>query len=115
MLEFLIISSFIVTILIVWFQTDAFAEYCNLLKINWFLKEYNANTTANTFSQFLAENKKIIAKNNSFYFFFLKLVTCPYCLSMWLCILGSVILGNVFLAPCLYIVTLFCFFKLTRA
>lgn len=114
MLDFIIIASFIVTILLIWFETDAVAEYLNIFNLKHLIKKYNANKTANTLQQFLAENKFILANNNKLKLFYIKLLTCPYCINFWLCLLGSTLLHKVQLTPVLYITTLFVFFKITK-
>lgn len=69
----------ITTILIVWFNTDAFVEYATifrlpLVKIKEYLQAKNKDCTI-TYHNFLLFNY-----NN----FFVRLITCPICTSIWL-------------------------------
>ena len=72
--------------LLVWFRTDAFAEYMNLMKFERFFKiaEYNElhrNGYEGNFPDFLYEYYKD--------FFIVRLITCPICLTFWLSLLSS--------------------------
>ena len=66
--------------ILVWFRTDALAEYANLLKIPvlYRLKEYNKLSLegyGGNYSSFLHEYYKDM--------FIVRLVSCPVCLSFW--------------------------------
>lgn len=80
-------SIFLVTlILIIWFQTEAFVEYCNLFNIQqlFFIGEFvtfKQEGGSLTYPEFLLERT-----NNSF---IAKLVSCPICLSVWLGLITS--------------------------
>jgi hypothetical protein len=85
-LEILNISLGISFLLIVWFKTNAFCEYLEYFRFenNFFINSY------------YKERKKIVndlhytdfllIKNNCF---FIRLITCPICLGVWLNILAS--------------------------
>jgi len=86
--------SFINTlILIVWFQTNAFIEYCGRFPIiSKIVDNFNKMTQAglsSSFPSFLALNY------NSF---FVRLITCPYCLNFWLSLGTSFFVGYKFFA-----------------
>jgi hypothetical protein len=77
----------IVVLLYVWFQTDAVIEWAELLKLKFFkYHEYRAfkltplSKMVNNYSEFLAY------KYSSS--FFIRLITCPICLTVWLNILA---------------------------
>jgi hypothetical protein len=66
--------------ILIWFRTDAVAEYFNLLKIPvlFRLKEYNKLNLegyGGNYSSFLHEYYKDM--------FLVRLVSCPVCLSFW--------------------------------
>lgn len=83
-------SSFLVALaLLVWFDTDAFNEYCKLLKLDkfFYLDQFNAMAKEGgtlSYPEFLAEF------HNSF---FTRLVSCPICSSIWLSIGVSIFSG----------------------
>lgn len=75
--------SLISLILLIWFKSDAFIVYSKLFKLNKFFyidawEEYK-NTQDCTVGYHLFLNIKF--QNN----FFIKLITCPICLCVWLC------------------------------
>jgi hypothetical protein len=73
---------FITTILVIWFNTDAFVEYMQLLRINFFkIKQY---IEAKQKDCTLTYHNYLLYKHNNF---FTRLITCPICLTVWLCFL----------------------------
>jgi hypothetical protein len=83
-------ASFLVALLLlVWFETDAFNEYCKLFKLTnfFYLDEFNATLKEGStlsYPDFLRE----------FYnSFFTRLISCPICLSVWLGGLCSLFVG----------------------
>jgi len=68
-----------ITILIVWFESNAFVEYCRALKIGigfFGIKEYERwEDKGMSYPEFLA------VRDNTF---FNRLVSCPVCLNFWL-------------------------------
>jgi hypothetical protein len=106
MLNFIYFLSLIVTILILWFKTNVFVEYCTLFNV-----KIPKNVTDLSYPQFLYitfKNKTTLLS------FFIKLITCVMCLSFWLSVIGGCLLGNVFYVPVFYITTLFLYFTLVR-
>jgi len=106
MLNFLYILGLINTILIIWFKTDAFVEYCSVLGI-----KIPTNVTTLTYPQFLYvtyKNEKTIRS------FIIKIITCPYCLNFWLCIFIGTPFLTIFAVPLLYICTIFIYLLLER-
>jgi len=74
-IDAILVSFSISFVLLVWFQTNVFAEYFFFLPIvKQYKKAQNAGV-ASSFVNFLSINY------NSF---FVRLVTCPYCLNFWL-------------------------------
>lgn len=95
------------TILIIWFNTDAFVEYARLLhfpfaKIKEYLKAKDRDCTL-TYHTFLLFNY-----NN----FFTRLITCPICTCVWLSIISDIIINYKFTQfPILFICSL-CLYEL---
>jgi hypothetical protein len=106
MFDFICLICFIVTILVFWFQTNVFVEYCNLLKI-----KIPLNTSNLTYPQFLYnvyKNEKTLRS------FLIKLITCPMCLGFWLCLLTGIPLFGIFSVFLLYISVCFIYFLFVR-
>lgn len=106
MINFIYLVGFITAVLVVWFRTEAFVEYCNFLKI-----KIPQNRTDLTYPQFLYvtyKNEKTIRS------FIIKLITCPMCLSLWLSIIFGIPTIDIFAVPLLYTVVLFTYFSLIR-
>lgn len=78
--------TFIIFINIVWFETEAFVEYIKLFKLDWFkVNDYLKAKESNfelTYHSYLLWNHKN---------FFIKLITCPICLTTWLSIIFSLL------------------------
>ena len=76
-------------ILLIWFKTDAFNEYCKLFGLDekFHLDQYNQVLTDCadiSYPDFLVEYHPS---------FFTKLISCPICLSVWLGIFFSIFEG----------------------
>jgi len=72
-------------ILLIWFRTDAWIEYCRIFDLNLisFYKDFDIkynNDVSLTYLQYLR-----IYHNC----FFIRLITCPICLTIWLGLLIS--------------------------
>lgn len=89
----ILISFFNTFILIVWFQTNAFIEYFGKFPfVSKIVDNFNKMTQAglsSSFTSFLALNY------NSF---FIRLITCPYCLNFWITLATSFFVGYQFFA-----------------
>lgn len=113
MINFLYSLGFIVTILIVWFKTDAFVEYCKLFSLNKILFGYGTSEPQLTFPQYLYTKRLILSKNKVIRFY-IKLITCPICVTFWL----SLLFGGIFLSaisiPLLYVCSLFVYLIFTK-
>jgi len=79
-LEILIPTSLISTVLFVWLKTEAFEEYSALLGFDKFfkVKEYRDAREKNPL---ITYHDHLLSNYDSF---FLRLITCPYCLGAWL-------------------------------
>ncbi len=86
----LLTCSIISLILLVWFRTEAWLEYCRLFGLDCIsfykdfeVKQYNDVTL--TYHIYLRRY------HNSF---FVRLITCPICLSVWLALTITIIKGT---------------------
>ena len=95
--------------LIIWFETDAFVEYCRIIKplCKWFkIKEFDEaynNDFELTYHLFLRKTY-----NN----FFVRLITCPICVSIWLSIVLSI--NDIIKMPMICIISLFIYYLFNR-
>jgi hypothetical protein len=111
-LHLVMISSLPSFLLIVWFKTHAFVEYLNLFKLNNFfkIKEYIAYKQQNPLIEY---PDFLLLKYNTF---LTRLLTCPFCLNFWLCLLTSILFGNlnIIYVSSLYILSLAIYFIMCR-
>ena len=78
------VASLIGLILVIWFKTNAFSEYANLLRIGKWCKIDQADELELDYLEYLKEYHPC---------FLTKLFTCPICLGTWLGIFGSLVTG----------------------
>ena len=78
-------------VLIVWFKTNAFCEYLTVFGFSDYFKIDQYYEERKKFSSSLHYTDFLILKYNSF---FTRLVSCPICLNIWLCIIASLILED---------------------
>jgi hypothetical protein len=103
----------VLTIMVVWFKSSAFVEYCNLFKLKNLLFGYDKDPNNLTFPQYL------YIKSGSLFKcpickFLIALITCPLCIAFWLCIGASCLYGTILLTPLFYITVLVGYFLLER-
>lgn len=98
-LEILIPICLVVTVLIVWFKTEAFEEYATLIGGDKFFKvrAYRVNKKKNPL---LTYHDFILERYNSF---FVRLATCPYCLGLWLGLTACLFFGRLDLIGVYYV------------
>ena len=90
----ILVSSLIALILAIWFKTDAWIEYTRLLHLNFlsFYKDFDvkqAEDASLTYHIYLRKFHDC---------FFVRLITCPICLGIWLgLIVGAAIFGLLFI------------------
>jgi len=111
-LELLFMSSTVALILLVWFNTEAFIEYTKLFSgTRFFLvddfrekqKEYVYPAPHLDYISYLVQYHDS---------FFIRLITCPLCLSFWLTVALCLITGEWLLLPMTNLLGLI-FFKVT--
>ena len=97
---------FITLILIIWFDTDAFLEYCRLFKLTRFfkIKEFNKAYENNFELTYLFYIKRYHDC------FFVRLITCPICLSVWLSIILCAIANSLVCIPLICVVSLIIYY-----
>jgi hypothetical protein len=82
-------ACFLALILLIWFKTDAFVEYCKLFGIKKLFKlegYFELNDPILHYVDYLIEYY-----NN----FFTRLISCPICVSTWIGLLFSYFIGIV--------------------
>ena len=116
--DIIISASFTTVILFIWFETNAFVEYASILDYTCGLATKERNEML---QKYIQEQK--LAPSLSFPEFLLseypgfltKLLSCPICLSVWICwavmLVGSI---SMLLYPISLIVALFFYFKLIQ-
>lgn len=94
---------FITSILIIWFNTDAFVEYCKLIKFPFVkVKEY---LIAKERDCTLSYHTFLLLNYNNF---FVKLLTCPVCFCVWLSLIAVIFTDMGFINyPILFICSLY--------
>lgn len=89
MFEIVSVAAFLSYLMLVWLKTDAFIEYLNLARLDFIfhIKEYNElhkHGYGGNYVDFLQE----YYRDN----FFIRLSSCPICLSFWLGVFEMVVL-----------------------
>jgi hypothetical protein len=105
LLVFINLVCLVLTIMIVWFKSAAFVEYCNLLGLKFLLLGYDKDPNSLTFPQYLYVKSKTLFKC-SVCRFLVSLITCPMCLSLWLSMGAACLYGTILLTPLFYITIL---------
>lgn len=78
-------------ILLIWFKTDAFIVYSKLFRVNRFfhIKEWEEFKKTKDCSVEYHQYLRMIKPDS----FWVKLVTCPICFCVWLCISTAILSG----------------------
>ena len=105
LLVFVNLISFVITIMIIWFKTNAFVEYCSLFNLKKLLLGYGQDSSSLTFPQYLYIKSRTFFTNSVFQFL-IALITCPVCLGFWLSIAAASLYGTIILFPLFYIAVL---------
>lgn len=103
MIKIILLYTFI---LIIWFNTEAFVEYINVLKLNWFkVKDY---LIAKESDFTLTYHSYLLKYHNNF---LTKLITCPFCFNFWSILIGKFVFDYSFLEiPTIYVTSLIIYF-----
>ena len=109
MVEIFYCTFWISTISVLWFYTDWFIHYSQLLGIAENLRlQYTTfikNNSDKYFPDFLFDLS--LKTNNKYIKFIYKLVSCPFCLLFWLAFASSLSCSTVATAAPIYILSLF--------
>lgn len=95
----LLLSCLTALILLIWFKTDAFVEYCELFGIK--NQAYKDKKLAEPFP--LSYPCYLRMKHNNF---FVNLISCPICLGVWLSLLQCLIICQLLSFPIVCIFSL---------
>lgn len=98
-------------ILFVWFESDAFLEYANLIKPlrdMFKIKEYFEYK--NRYDQSLHYHSYLRLFYNNF---FIRLITCPICSSFWLSIISTLLFCDIIYLPIVYLGS-YCLYKILK-
>ena len=113
MFEIILISSWVFLSLAIWFKSDAFQEYSKFFHADGFF----------LVRAFKEKQKKDLALDYHSYLgryhdsFFVKLITCPICLSVWFTLIFCFVFGNFLIFPIsnsLALITYYSFSKLSE-
>lgn len=92
-------SSIVAFFLLIWFKSDAYIEYCRLFHLNRIshykdYEEKKKNDISLTYHGYLRQYHNC---------FFVQLVTCPICTTVWLSILSGIFFWNFLIIPITFI------------
>ncbi len=79
-------SALVTVILLVWFRSNAFVEYLELLRLDMAFGVREYKKSSSEVSYHMRYTDFILLKYNSF---FIRLITCPLCLSVWISVILS--------------------------
>lgn len=110
---FINLNCFILMLMIIWFKSSAFVEYCNLFGLKQILFGYDKDPTSLTFPQYLYIKSRTLF-NSPIQQFIIALITCPLCLAFWLCVIVSSFYGSILFTPVFYIITVAGYFLISK-
>ena len=113
LLVFINLVCLVLTIMIVWFKTSAFVEYCELLGLKILLFGYDKDPNSLTFPQYLYIKSRTLFKCGICRFL-IALITCPVCLAFWLSLGAACLYETILLTPLFYITVLISYFLTER-
>lgn len=92
-------SSVVALVLIIWFRTEAWVEYCRLFKFNFlsFYKDYDAkkkNDVTLTYHGYLRQYHNC---------FQVRLLTCPICVAVWIAMMSVFLMGALAIFPIAFV------------
>lgn len=106
----LIGSCIIALLLLIVFRTDAWLEYCQVFRLN----------CISFYEDFLAKQKEDVSLNYLHYLrrdhncFFVRLITCPICLAVWIGFIISIVTWSLSILPIVIIGGLLLFTTIDR-
>lgn len=93
----LILCSLVAMILLIWFRGETFIEYCRLFRLHRFYKDYDAKKKEDARLTYLGYLRQYHDC------FFIRLITCPICVSVWLAIGLAILTAHFFCFPIIMI------------
>lgn len=93
MLGLYLSCSIVAMILLIWFRTDAFLEYCRVFKLTIFYKDYDEKKKEDAR---LTYHGYLLQYHNNF---FTRLITCPVCSSVWIAGILSLVTLKAYTLP----------------
>lgn len=84
-------------ILLIWFRTEAFIEYCKVFSLPerfCFVKDYEEKKTKDDAT--LNYSRYLIKYHNNF---FTRLITCPICTAVWIALIVAIFSGKACVLP----------------
>jgi hypothetical protein len=112
MIEPLVLSSlWVVFVLIGWFETNAFEYYARYFNFgHWTrLHEYDEEDP-DRIMDYLSFIRAKYSSNS----FMVALITCPVCLSVWLCVISSIVFSVLYYFPIVYLLSLVVYLSVKR-
>lgn len=97
--------------LLIWFKTDVVIIYSNLLQVNRFLKIDEYEEFKNTKDASVSYHLFLKCKYPKS--FWIKLITCPICLNVWICIPTAIIIGLIHF-PTICLTSLFLYYLTSK-
>lgn len=92
-----------VLVFIVWFQTDAFIEYCRRIPI---LKKKIYDPYYEAHMQDFSLDYVTYLKEKYYNTFFVKIITCPICCCIWLSFIEAILFLSLYQIPILTLCSL---------
>tara|TARA_R100000808_G_scaffold24932_1_gene59530 strand:- start:14343 stop:14693 length:351 start_codon:yes stop_codon:yes gene_type:complete len=92
-------------ILLVWFESNAFVEYCKLLQVG--LKFFGIDEYKSWQDKGLSYPEFLVVKDNTF---FNRLISCPICLNFWLNVAFIPVYKNLYIFCAGYCLSLLVYF-----
>ena len=99
MTDALLLSCISASIMVIWFETNAFCEWVSLLgvgkkffKIDKFEEYSESELDPNAYPHFLVQSNPT---------FFNKILSCPYCINFYICVIMFIALKD-FISPWFY-------------
>ena len=100
MIELFFISCLVALIMLVWFHTEAFLEYATLIGGNRFFLIDDFRKKQTEGPGFPAEHMDYVNYLMTYHdSFFIRLITCPICLSFWLTLISCFFMETWMLLP----------------
>lgn len=96
----LLVVCYIISCLIIWFDTSAFVEYVKLLKIDWLFGVEDYERERNKNGPLLEYYEWLDLKYSNF---MTKLISCPICVAFWLTLFFGLLAGSAGFLPIYFV------------